>query len=132
MKDKITFKAEIIEKKEDQRLVFGWASIIEEEGEEVVDHQGDTISEEELEKAFYDFVLNSRNAGEMHVRKDAGQLVECIVFTKEKQDLLGIDLGKVGAWVGFKVEQEVFEKVKDGTYSMFSIGGMGKREAYDE
>ena len=123
----VNFTAEIIEKKEDQQLIFGWASVIEENGEMVVDHQGDIISEEELEKAFYDFVLNARNAGEMHVRKDAGKLVECIVFTKEKQELLGIDLGKVGAWVGFKVDAECFEKVKSGEYSMFSIGGKGIR-----
>lgn len=124
----IKFNAEIIEKKEDQRLVFGWASVIEKDGETVVDSQGDTISEQELEKAFYDFVLNARAAGEMHVRKDAGTLVECIVFTKEKQKALGIDLGQVGAWVGFKLDGNTFAKVKDGTYKMFSIGGTGVRE----
>ena len=125
--DNLKFNASILSKNEDQRLVFGWASIVEEKGVEVVDSQGDLISEEELEKAFYDFVLNSRNAGEMHIRKDAGKLVECIVFTKEKQKALGIDLGMVGAWVGFKVDEESFEKVKDGTYKMFSIGGKGVR-----
>lgn len=123
----IKWTADIIEKNEDQQLVFGWASVIEIDGEPVVDHQGDMITETELEKAFYDFVLNSRNAGESHLNKSAGALVECIVFTKEKQKALGIDLGQVGAWVGFKLDKEVFEKVKDGTYTMFSIGGKGKR-----
>ena len=125
--DNIKFEAEIIEKDEDQRLIFGWASIVEKDGVEVVDSQGDIISGGELEKAFYDFMLNARNAGEMHLRKDAGKLVECIVFTKEKQKALGINLGKVGAWVGFKVDEESFAKVKDGTYKMFSIGGKGVR-----
>lgn len=123
----ITFCAEIIEKKEDQQLIFGWASVIEEKGETIIDYEGDIISEVELEKAFYDFVLNARVAGEMHINKNAGRLVECIVFTKEKQKVLGIDLGKVGAWVGFKVDKDVFAKVKDGTYKMFSIGGIGIR-----
>lgn len=121
----------IIEKKEDQQLVFGWASIIEENGNLVIDHDGDIIEEVELEKAFYEFVLNARNAGEMHINKDAGKLVECIVFTKEKQKALGIDLGKVGAWVGFKVTKEVFQKVKNGTYQMFSIGGIGVKTDVD-
>jgi hypothetical protein len=123
----IKFTAKIIEKNEDQQLIFGWASIVEEDGKAIVDSEGDIISESELEKAFYDFVLNSRNAGEMHMRKDAGSLVECLVFTKEKQAALGIDLGFVGAWVGFKVDEESFAKVKDGTYKMFSIGGKGVR-----
>lgn len=124
----IKFNATVLQKKEDQRLVFGWASVVEENGEPIVDHQGDIIPENVLEKAFYDFVLDSRKAGEMHITKTAGELVECMVFTKEKQDLLGIDLGKVGAWVGFKVTDDVFQKVKDGTYQMFSIGGKGIRE----
>jgi len=128
----IRLEAEIIEKNEDQQLIFGWASVVEEDGVSVVDSQGDIISEIELEKAFYDFVLNARNAGEMHISKDAGELVECIVFTKEKQEALGIDLGKVGAWVGFKVNKECFAKVKDGTYKMFSIGGIGVRTDVEE
>ena len=123
--DEIKLVAEIVSKDEDQQLIFGWASVVEEGGNAVVDSQGDIISESELEKAFYDFVLNSRNAGEMHMRKDAGSLIECIVFTKEKQAALGIDLGLIGAWVGFKVDAESFAKVKEGTYKMFSIGGKG-------
>ncbi len=111
---------------EDQNLVFGWAYVSETNGDAVVDYQGDTISESELEKAFYDFVINARNAGEMH-RNLAGVLVECCVFTKEKQAALGIDLGMVGAWVGFKLNPEVFAKVKSGEYKMLSIGGKAKR-----
>ena len=40
----------------------------------------------------------------------------------------------VGWWIGFKVlDEEVWEKVKDGTYSMFSIEGTAERvEADDE
>ena len=35
----------------------------------------------------------------------------------------------VGWWIGFKVtDPEVWEKVKDGTYSMFSIEGEAVRE----
>ena len=124
----IKFLADIKKSDEDKKLVFGWASVIEKDGKPLEDSQGDIIQAPELEKAFYDFVLNSRDAGEMHLSKDAGKLVECMVFTKEKQDVLGIDLGMVGAWVGFKLSDEAFAKVKDGTYTMFSIGGKGKRK----
>lgn len=120
---------EISKINEDQNLVFGWAYVSETaENGTVVDYQGDSISEDELEKAFYDFVINARNAGEMH-KSLAGTLVECMVFTKQKQQALGIDLGKVGAWVGFKLQPEVFAKVKSGEYKMLSIGGKAKRIA---
>lgn len=121
----------INKQEEEKRLIFGWASVIEENGSPIVDSQGDIISESELEKAFYEFVGASRKAGEMHVSKDAGELVEMMVFTKEKQEALGIDLGKVGAWVGFKLSPEVFAKVKSGEYKMMSIGGRGKRRKMD-
>lgn len=111
---------------EDQQLVFGWAYVSEVNGETFVDSHGDSISEEELEKAFYDYVIHARNAGEMHIDKRVGTLVECMVFTKEKQKALGIDLGKVGAWVGFKLNQETYQKVKSGEYPQLSIGGLAR------
>ncbi len=110
-----------------QRLAFGWASIIEENGIPVVDSQGDIISEDELEKAAYSFAEDCRKAGELHTTIGVGELVESFVFTKAKQDALGIDLGKVGWWVGFRLSPEVFAKVADGTYRAFSIGGVGQR-----
>lgn len=113
----------------EQRLVFGWASVIEENGQSVVDSQGDVISEADLEKAFYGFAQDFRVAGEMHERYDAGEMVECMVFTREKQAALGIDLKKIGAWVGFRVSEKIFDKVKSGEYRAFSIGGSGNRVA---
>lgn len=108
----------------DQRLVFGWLSVIEENGQTVVDLQDHVIEAGELEDAAYDFVLNSRVVGEMHERLAVGEgMVESMVFTTEKQAALGIDLGKVGWWVGFKVDADVFDKVKSGELSAFSIGG---------
>lgn len=119
---------------EDKKIVFAWASVIEENGEQLVDKQGDIIFEEDLENAAYNFVLNSRNAGEMHIKKSGiGRLIESVVFTKEKQKALGIDLGKVGWFVGFKIDNdEVWEKIKKGDYPMMSIGGKGKRENVEE
>lgn len=132
--EKVT-KADIVfkvtETNVDKRLVFGWASIAKTAaGETIEDTQGDVIKVEELEKGAYLFVKNSRQAGEMHVRMGVGTMVESMVFTKEKQKALGIEKGSMpeGWWVGFEVTQEVFDKVKDGTYSDFSIGGRGKRK----
>jgi 2'-5' RNA ligase len=113
----------------EKRQVFGWASVAEIDGETVVDSHGDMIDAADLEKAAYSFVLNSRAGGEMHGTKQVGRLIECMMFTKEKQKALGIDLKKVGLWVGFQIDDaDTWQKFKDGTYKDFSIGGRAIRE----
>lgn len=130
--DDFTIEGEISKVDAEKRLVFGWASVIfDKSGEQVVDHQGDVIREEELEKAAYDYVHDVRLAGEMHKTVDGvGSLVESMVFTKEKQEALGIPEGVLptGWWIGFRLSDEAFGKVKSGEYKMFSIGGSGKRK----
>lgn len=115
-----------------RQLVFGWLSVaIDAEGKPVVDHEGDIIPPEELEQAAYDFVLYSRQAGEMHERIGIGRLVESMVFTPEKVKALGIPEGTlpVGWWVGFKIDDlDVWEKIESGEYQAFSIGGTAERE----
>lgn len=116
---------------EDQNLVFGWASVIEENGVPIHDLQGHRISEDELEKAFYRYAEDARVAGEMHAEygEAIGKMIECVVLTKAKQEAIGIvGLGKVGAWVGYRVSPAVFAKIKDGTYKMLSIGGHSQIE----
>lgn len=126
-----TFKidAEICKVNDEQRIVYGWASVVEKDGQLLIDHQGDLIHPEDLEKAAYQYVLDSRRGDLMHVEKGAAQLVSSIVFTKDIQKMLGINLNKVGWLVGFKVfSDEVWEGVKSGIYKDFSIGGRAIRE----
>lgn len=114
---------------EEQRVVFGWFSIVEENGQAVIDKHGDIIPVEDIEKAVYDFVENSRMAGEMHVNMGVGHLVESVFFSADKQMALGINLGKIGWWGGFRVtDDEVWKKVKQGYYPSFSIGGSAQPE----
>ena len=71
----------------------------------------------------------------MHDRGCFAFLVESVIFTKEKMAAMGIPEGVVpeGWWIGFKVtDDEVWEKVKDGTYPMFSIEGEAVREEVDD
>lgn len=128
-KDDLTFAGAVTKIDSDKQLVFGWVTLSEVNGETVVDKQGDVISESAMEDMAHNYVLTCRTAGEMHEKVGVGKLVESIVFTKEKQKALGIDLGKSGWWCGFQVtDKEVWKKVKDGTYSAFSIHGKGLRE----
>lgn len=116
-----------------KRLVFGWASIsFTADGEQLEDLQHDIIDPADLEEAVYEYVLNFRDTGEEHrphLRKK-GKLVESCVFTAEKQKAMGLPEGilPVGWWIGFKIEDdEAWEKVKNGTYKMFSIEGKAQR-----
>jgi len=121
---------------DDRMLAFGWANVsLTEEGEQIEDWQQDMIDPEVLEDAAYQFVELYREGGEMHERGGAAVLIESVVFTKEKMKALGIPEGTipVGWWIGFKVtDPDVWEKVKDGTYSMFSIEGEGERVEMEE
>lgn len=121
---------------EDKHLAFGWAYVSQDEaGEQTEDHSGDQLEPEELEAAAYQFVELYREGGEMHERGGCAVLVENMVFSKEKQQALGIPDGTlpVGWWIGFKVtDDDVWAKVKDGTYPMFSIEGTAIREEIEE
>ena len=68
----------------------------------------------------------------MHERMGVGRCVESMMFTKQKQDSLGIDLGLIGWWVGFKVDDVgVWKRIKAGELPEFSIGGKASREMAD-
>lgn len=124
-------KFKIMKSNNEKMLAFGWANIsIRADGEVIEDYQKDIVEPEELENAAYQFVELYREGGEMHERGGAAVLIESIVFTEEKMQAMGILPGMlpVGWWIGFKVlEEDVWEKVKDGTYLMFSIEGEAER-----
>lgn len=122
----------ITKSNDDKMQAFGWASVaIRVDGEQIIDWQNDVVDPEELENAAYEFVHLYREGGEMHERGGVAYLIESVVFTKEKQEAMGIPEGVVpeGWWIGFQVtDPDVWEKVKSGEYSMFSIEGDAIRE----
>jgi len=126
----------VMKSDDDQQLVFGWASVaVRVSGEEIVDWQEDIVEIGDLELAAYDYVVDFGTAGEMHERGGVGRLIESAVFTKEKAAAMGIPNGYMpeGWWVGFRIyDNEVWQKIKDGTYSMFSIEGTAAREKVQE
>ena len=128
----ITGRFKIQKADDDKHLAFGWANVaVTSNGQQIEDYHEDIIDPDELEQAAYQFVELYREGGEMHERGGCAVLVESMVFTKEKQRALGITEGTLpeGWWIGFKVtDEEVWEKVKDGTYPMFSIEGEAIRE----
>ena len=125
-------------KSNDKQLVFGWGSVaVNADGEQLVDRQGDMIDPEDLEEAAYEYVLEFRATGEEHIpsMRNKGRLVESCVFTEEKQKAIGIPPGiiPIGWWVGFKIDdKEAWERIKNGTYTMFSVEGAGIRKPVND
>lgn len=122
----------VMKSDDDRRLVFGRANVtVRADGEQIIDWQQDAIDTAVLEKAAYEYVAELGTAGEMHRRGGVGRVIESIVFTREKADALGIppDVLLEGWWIGFRItDDEVWEKIKSGEYTMFSIEGRAVRE----
>ena len=121
----------IMKSDDEKMLAFGWANVsMRVDGDLSEDWQADIIEPEELENAAYEYVLLYREGGEMHERGGVAVLIESVVFTEEKMQAMGIPAGTlpVGWWIGFKItDKDVWEKVKNGTYQMFSIEGEAER-----
>lgn len=120
----------------EQQLVFGWANVtVQEDGTTPFDHDGDTIDTEVLESAAYNYVLQHGLANQEHEwGTECGWLVESMMFTKDKMAALGIPEGTVpeGWFVGFYIpDPDVYKKVKNGEYNMFSIEGYARRVPLD-
>lgn len=136
---RIQTKATLVKLDDEKRQVFGIFSVSKIGGDLVVDGEDDTISPEELEAAAYNHVLDARIAGENHVRKGVGDLIESLVFTPEKGAAMVKCLAETGIvaklecdavfwWGGYHVHDDtVWKAVKDGDYVSFSIGGNADR-----
>ena len=122
---------------EERRLVFGWSYVAQDpDGNVLIDKQGDFIDDpEELEKAAYGFVVDSRRGDAMHAKRDVATLVESIVFTPDKIAKMGIPEGSIPRnawWTGFRVtDDDVWQLVKEGKLTGFSMGGSGTRQKVD-
>lgn len=117
-------------------LAFGWANItVDEQGELPEDFDGDMIPTGVLEAASYSFALSKGFCNQEHRwGTECGYLIECMMFTKEKMQAMGIPDGTIpeGMWVGFYIpDDDVYAKVKSGEYRMFSIEGYGRRVCID-
>lgn len=113
---------------DDEHMIWGWASVIEEDGTVVTDKQDDKIELAELSTAARTFMKFYRVGGDMHEAMGAGDIVESIVFTPDLQKALGIDLKKVGWFIGYHVtDADVWKRVKSGDLKAFSFGGRARR-----
>lgn len=124
------FKADTAD--EEQRVVYGWATIVTKASVPVEDLQGDVISADELVLATTDFMKSARVAKMMHQGDQIGEVIHSFPLTYDIAKSLGIQTNDEGWLVGIYVKDDkVWKAVKDGSLAAFSIGGSGTREKID-
>jgi hypothetical protein len=126
-----TIEGKILKADDEQRMVYGWASVVTENGEPVIDRQGDVIEPDTLVKAVNNFMEHVRVGKAMHTGDQVGVVVHSMPITKEIGDALGIHSDREGWVVAYKVyDDNVWNMVKSGELAAFSIGGRAVKEDY--
>jgi hypothetical protein len=126
---KSSIEGKILKVDDEQRMVFGWASVITEDGEPVIDRQGDMIEADTLVKAVNEFMEHVRVGKAMHSGEQVGVVVHSLPITKEIGEALGIHSNREGWVVAYKVfDDSVWERVKSGELAAFSIGGRAQKQ----
>jgi len=121
----------VVKVDDEQRIIYGWASVTKVDDELVVDRQGDVIETDTLHKAVNDFMENVRVGKLMHQGEQVGQIIHSFPVSKEIMGALGIQTEKEGWITGYKVyDDALWEDVKSGKYAAFSIGGAAIKEEY--
>lgn len=106
----------------EKRVVYG--IVLE---PEVVDSQGDIISAEAIERAAHRFLIESRVIGESHEYLAEAYPVESFIAPIDFE--MGGQEVRKGTWIlAVKVmDDELWQKVKDGEFTGFSVGGYATR-----
>lgn len=126
---KTNIEGKILKTDDEQRMVYGWASVVTENGEPVIDRQGDIIEADTLVKAVNEFMEHVRVGKAMHTGDQVGVVVHSLPITKEIGDALGIQSDREGWVVAYKVfDDAVWDMVKSGELAAFSIGGRAIKE----
>ena len=122
-------EGKILKTDDEQRMVYGWASVVTEKGEPVIDRQGDVIEADTLVKAVNEFMEHVRVGKAMHTGEQVGTVVHSLPITKEIGDALGIQSDREGWVVAYKVfDESIWGMVKSGELAAFSIGGRAMKE----
>ena len=117
----------IIKSDDDKRIVYG--VVLEPHS---VDLQGDVLAIDTIETAAHKYLSEHRTVGDSHSRLAGAEVVESYLAPADME--LGGQLITQGTWVmGVHVTNErLWQAVKSGGYSGFSIGGKGERKAIDD
>lgn len=126
---KIKVEGQILKQDSDERLVYGWAYVSTDKGVISLDHSGEFVRPDQIAKAATNFMLSMRTAKRMHSGGKIGEVVHSMPLTHEISKALGIQSDREGWLVAIKVyDDQVWQDVKSGKLSAFSIGGRALKE----
>lgn len=123
--------SEILKVDETLGLVFGFAIVCKDGGEDHYDLQGHHIPEDVMVDAATDFALNSRMAKDMHGQRErgdeqTGSVAFMFPLTAETAKAFGLGTPpKTGLMIAMKPDAALLAKFASGEYTGFSIGGRG-------
>lgn len=124
----LSSNVQILKIDDEQHLVYGVVLI-----PDVTDAQGDVISPQDVQEAAHKFIddlyLNKSCLGDNHTSEAKNSYpVESYIAPQD----LKINNKKVskGSWilVSKVLDKRIWRKIKDGTYTGYSIGGRGHRQ----
>lgn len=118
---------DVIRTNDELGVVYGWAAIFTENGDEYFDTQGDAIDPAAMEVAALDFAENGAIAGDLH-EAEAGNVPFLLPITPDVREAFEMETPYTGLAIGMKPTAEVYEKFKSGEYAGFSIGGEREEE----
>ena len=120
----------ILKMDDEQRVVWGWASVATENGTPVFDSHGDHIPMSELTKASIDFMENIRVGKSLHHGDQVSAVIGCLPLSQELAKALGIQSDREGLIMGFRVhDDQTWNLIKSGDLPALSIGARGRRYA---
>lgn len=117
-------------------VVYGWGSICKVRDAsgnltQYRDTDNEEFPEEITEKAWRDFMLNSRSMDVMHEEETLGRVVYAFPLTEDVAKAFGLldALDRTGVVVGVLVDNpDLLGKFRSGEYTGFSIGGSATYE----
>jgi hypothetical protein len=118
-----TVSVPIIKRDDEKRIVYG--IVLEPHS---TDLQGDTLTVDTIEVAAHKYLTASRVVGDGHSRKAEAEVVESYIAPADVE--LGGQTITKGTWImGVHIlKDELWDSVKAGNYTGFSIGGTGERK----
>ena len=129
MTKEVQIEGQILKQLDEERLAFGWAYVATVKGEVSLDHSGEFIRPELLAKAATNFMLSMRTAKRMHSGESIGEVIHSMPLTNDVSKALGIQSDRDGWIIAIKVhDEQVWQDVKSGKLSAFSIGGRALKE----
>lgn len=125
-------KLDIVKVNKELGILFGYAIVCKEDGEEYYDLQGDHIPEDAMMEAAVNFMDGRNYFYENHIY-GVGKVIFAWPMTSELAEAMDIMVKKTGLLVGVKPDHyDIIDKFREGIYTGFSIGGMVNEAAESE